>query len=95
MIDQVDKCDPQHDIYHESNHSMLIFRIRNAIPKLRVKTISLPETEEKREQFKTKVSEYIAAGTGSKIDIHYEAVNNTCRDLKLITTHKGFRRLKF
>ena len=69
MVDQVDKLHPGHPILHESNHSMLIFKIRNAIPKLKVKSISLPETTEMREKFKTRVAEHINSGTGPKIDI--------------------------
>jgi hypothetical protein len=57
MVDQVDKLQLDHPIIHESNHSMLIFKIRNVIPKLKVKSISLPETPEKREEFKKKVAE--------------------------------------
>ena len=56
MVEQIDKLQEGHDVVHESNHSMLIFKIKNALPKLRVKTISLPEPE-RREEFKAKVAE--------------------------------------
>ena len=95
MVDQIDKLHDGHDILHESNHSILIFKIRNALPKLRIKTITLPETDEKREDFKNKISHYIASGSGSKINILYDAVAQASKDLKLIRTHKGFRKLKF
>ena len=48
MVEQIDKLHPRNDIINESNHSILIFKIRNSLPKLRVKTITLPETPEKR-----------------------------------------------
>lgn len=94
MVDQIDKLHPGHEVLHESNHSMLIFKIKNAIPKLRTKMISLPEPE-RREEFKAKVAEYISAGTGPKIDILYDAIKKTCSDLRLVRTNKGFRKLKF
>ena len=84
MIDQIDKRQENHDIYHESSHSMLIFRINDCLPKLKIRTLALPETDENKERFKEKVLEYLNATPDQpKIDAMYDATNKACVDLRL------------
>lgn len=84
MVDQIDRRQEGHDIYHESSHSMLIFRINDCLPKLRVRSLSLPETEEDKEKFKEKVAEYLNnSPVQSMIDSMYEATEKACVDLRL------------
>jgi len=59
MVDQIDRRQDNHRNYHESSHSMLIFKIKDCLPKLKVKTLSLPDKEENNERFKSKVAEYL------------------------------------
>ena len=48
---------------------MLIFKLEDSLPKLNIKSLNLPQTDSDKEAFKLKVKEYIASGTGSKLDI--------------------------
>ena len=77
MVEQIDRRQENHEIYHESAHSMLIFKIKNALPKLRVKSLALPDSENDKIKFKELVKGHINVGTGRKIDILYD-----CSQLK-------------
>ena len=51
---------------------MLIFRINDALPKLRVKTLRLPDSTADKEAFRSKVAHYVAEGMAAgkhKLDI--------------------------
>jgi len=75
---------------------MLIFRIKDCLPKLKVRTLSLPDKEEDKDRFKAKVAEYMDANPEQPMmDALYEATNKACVDLRLYRTHTGFRKLKF
>jgi hypothetical protein len=57
------------DIGHESPHDMLVFKIKKHLPKLKIKSVMLPETVEARKEFEERVGKLIDEGVGTKIDI--------------------------
>ena len=62
---------------------MLIFKIKNALPKLRIKSLALPESESDKVKFQDLVKEHINVGTGRKIEILYDAIHKASVEMRL------------
>ena len=74
---------------------MLIFKIRNMLPKLRLKSLSLPDSEEDRTKFKELIKPLLENSEGFKLDSLYQAIDQVSSEMRLYRTHKGFRKMKF
>jgi len=77
---------------------MLIFKIKKQLPKLRVSCYLLPESKDDKDKFNECIKRHIENNNGiddNKIDIFYKAIKEVSKEMNLIRTTKGFRKLKF
>ena len=93
MTAEIWKQDP--DISHESPHCMLIFKVSKQIPKLRVKSIQFPDDKDALKQLGDEIAKELDQGTGSKLDILYNAIKSAFKTCNLVRTFKLYGKLKF
>ena len=74
------------EVQHESPHSLIVFRIKKTLPKLKHYSLQLPETEEMKEKLAVRVGELVREGVGTRIDVLYNAILVASRELKLVRT---------
>lgn len=95
MVTEVKRRDANAEVFHESPHSILVFKIKKRLPKLRIPMLQLPEDAATKQKFMEALKVELDKGVGDKLEVLYNSINKVSKDLKLIRTVRGYRKLKF
>ena len=82
------------EIFHESSHSMIIFKVKKELPRLKVSTVQLPTDKAGLDALGAEIAKEIDIGVGTKLDILYSAIKKASKTLNLVRTHKGYSKIR-
>ena len=69
MVKEIKRRDTSADVFHESPHSVLIFKIKKRLPRLRVPMLMLPGNDEAKTKFTDALKVELANSVGDKLDV--------------------------
>jgi len=76
MVDQIRRSSRDSgEIFHESPHDMLIFKIKKSLPVLKTRVFSLPKDDGQQKTFAKHFTHFLESHPNiSKIDLFYQGI---------------------